>query len=134
MQSREVTRKCESCGMPMTTEIFSGDEEIFKSLCRIYKTMKCEACTEYEKELKGINELKTEAWVAVKSLQGKIDRLEASLEQGWIEPEAKHWIKKWKGEQDNFRDQIRKIEFKEQALLGKYGRHIKQTKEENEQR
>jgi|TARA_Y100000310_G_C20703595_1_gene832375 hypothetical protein len=117
----------------MTTEIFSEDEELFKSLCRIYKTLKCESCTEFEKELSSINALKAEAWTANKSLQGKIDRLEASIEQGWIEPDAKIWLKKWKEQQDGFRDQIRKIEFKERAVLGKYGRHMKHGKvEENE--
>ena len=82
-----------------------------------------------ESEVERINHLKTQAWSAIQELQKKIERLKSSIEQGWVEPNADHWIKTWQAKQDTLREQAKQIEFKEQSMLAQYGNHIKHEKE-----
>ena len=126
---RDVTKKCPACSAQMTSKVNCDDEGMFESLCRIYMTVKCDGCNYFENELGRIGDLKREAWGAINGLQKKIDRLQSSIEQGWVEPNSDHWIKEWKAKQDNLRESVRQIEFKEQSMLAQYGNHIKHEKE-----
>lgn len=125
---KEVTKKCPACSAQMTSKINCDDKGMFESLCRIYMTIKCEGCNYFENEIGRINELKQEAWFAIKELQKKIDRLQGSLDAGWVEPKSEHWIKEWKTKADELREKVRQIEFKEQSILAQYGNHIKHEK------
>ena len=129
---REVIKKCPACSKPMSEMINCDDQKLFESLCRVYKAVKCSDCDYFEGELSRIGQLKIQAWGAIKELQAKIERLQSSIEQGWVEPKSDHWIKEWKAKQDKLRESAQQIEFKEQSMLAQYGNHIKHEKEGKE--
>ena len=132
MIEREVSKSCDSCSMKMTAMIPSEDKDIFNQLCSMFKKqVKCQNCSEFEEKIGRVNDLKKDAWTKIKSIEAKKGRLEDAIQKGWVEPNSSEWLAKWKKQESELRDKIVKIEFKERAILGKYGLHMKKEKEKN---
>lgn len=127
---RIVNKKCQQCGDRMSTVIDCDDEALFKQLCAMWKPMMCERCTEYESKSKKIEKLKGEVWGEINMIEGRRQRLANAIEQGVIEPDSKEWFMKWDAQMVQLRQQVKALDLKERAVLGEYGRYLKQKTEE----
>lgn len=126
MAIRQVIKKCPQCGVQMQTEIEDSEEDLFKSMCKMWKKIPCEVCGEFEGKAERVSKLKAEVWGKINTLEGKRSRLLAALEKGVVEPNAKQWLSKWDEQQQELKKQVAALDLKEREVLGQYGRHIKE--------
>ena len=126
----KVTKKCPNCGCQMEQEIDDSDKELFESLCRMWKPMVCDECSVVKDAMQRVEGAKAKLLSEIGSLEAKKQRLEKSVEAGWIEPESKSWINKWSAEISELRKQVNGLVMKESKLVGKYVK-MKEKEEAN---